>query len=206
MKNEYICNNKNVIGLYDMTRSGNNEWNYQISIGDKVAFKEMFEFYYAGLCVYATRFIEDVLVCEDIVQDVFCSVWLNRKNLDPALSIKSYLLTSVRNHSFNYLQRKKKSLRIAEAEILHITEDTEEAILLNELERKLAEALSKLPTEYRIAFEMSRMENKPVEEIALNLGVSTRTVERYRNRATEILRKELKDYIPLLLILLHIKI
>lgn len=191
-----------------MTKSNNTEWSYQISLGDEVAFKQMFEYYYAALCIYARRFIEEINVCEDIVQDVFCMVWLNRKNIDPGLSFKSYLLTSVRNHCLNNLRSRNthKFLQVNIEENLYDSENAEELLFLNELEELLANALSKLPTEYRIAFEMSRMENKSVEEIALKLGVSTRTVERYRNKAVEILRKELKDYIPLLLILLHIKI
>jgi RNA polymerase sigma-70 factor (ECF subfamily) len=191
--------------MTSMTKLNHNAWSYQISLGDKVAFKEMFECYYAGLCVYAKRFIEDLLVCEDIVQDVFCAVWVNRKNIDHTLSIKGYLLTSVRNHCFNYLQRKKDNIKINDVENLHLTEDAEELILLHELEKKLADALSQLPTEYRIAFEMSRMENKTTEEIAIHLNVSPRTVERYRNKALELLKKELKDYLPLILLMLQIR-
>ena len=188
-----------------MTNANHSEWVYHISLGDKIAFKEMFEFYYPGLCMYANRFLEDLHVCEDIAQDVFCSVWLNRKNLDSTLSIKSYLLTSVRNHCLNHLQRKKDNTKIGDVENLFVTEDTDELILLHELEQKLADALSKLPTEYQIAFEMSRMENKSVEEIAEKLNVSTRTVERYRNKALELLKKDLKDYLPLILLMLQIR-
>lgn len=188
-----------------MTYTNHSEWVYHVSLGDKVAFKEMFEFYYPGLCIYANRFLEDLLVCEDIVQDVFCSVWVHRKNLDHTLSVKSYLLTSVRNHCLNHLQRKKDNTKIGDVENLYVTEDTDELILLHDLEQMLAEALSKLPTEYRIAFEMSRIENKSVEEIAAKLNVSPRTVERYRNKALDLLKKELKDYLPLILLMLQIR-
>ena len=71
--------------------------------------------------------------------------------------------------------------------------------MLNELETLLEQTLAKLPTEYRIAFEMSRMEGKSMDEIAETMGVSVRTVERYRNKALDILKKELKDYLPFLL-------
>ena len=48
---------------------------------------------------------------------------------------------------------------------------------------------------------MSRMEQKSMDEIAEIMGVSVRTVERYRNKALDILKKELKDYLPFLLFL-----
>lgn len=178
-----------------------NQWSHLISLGDKDAFREMFEYYYAALCVYARRYVEDIHACEDIVQDIFCSVWINRENLDCSLSIKSYLLTSVRNHCLNYLRSKNVKARSNDNidDHLYYSENMEDLLFLHELEDLLTEALAKLPTEYRIAFEMSRMENKLIEEIAERLQVSTRTVERYRNKALEILRKELKDYLPLLL-------
>lgn len=71
----------------------------------------------------------------------------------------------------------------------------------NELRDLQAKALAKLPPEYRLAFEMNRFEQKSTVEIAEAMGVSVKTIERYRNKATEILREELKDYLPLLLFL-----
>ena len=75
----------------------------------------------------------------------------------------------------------------------------EDIYTLNELEALLEQTLSKLPPEYRLAFELSRIEQKSMDEIAEIMGVSVRTVERYRDKALDILKKELKDYLPLLL-------
>lgn len=88
----------------------------------------------------------------------------------------------------------------------YYSENMEELFLLHELEGLLVDALSKLPTEYRIALEMSRMENKSVEEIAERLQVSPRTVERYRNKALDLLKKDLKNYLPLLLFMIHTRL
>ena len=185
------------------------QWSRTISLGDQVAFREMFECYYAALCIYARRYIEDIQTCEDVVQDVFCMVWVNREKLDYTASLKSYLVVSVRNKCLNYL-RSKGSLRYSDRsgidEHPYYSENMEELLFLRELEGLLADALSKLPTEYRIAFEMSRMENKSVEEIAERLQVSPRTVERYRNKALDLLKKDLKDYLPLLLFMIHTRI
>lgn len=57
----------------------------------------------------------------------------------------------------------------------------------------------KLPETYRLIFEMSRLENKSNVEIAETLNIPLRTVERYKAKAIEILKKDLKDYLPLLL-------
>jgi RNA polymerase sigma-70 factor (ECF subfamily) len=84
-------------------------------------------------------------------------------------------------------------------------ENPDSVWMLDELEQLLADALAKLPPEYRMAFEMSCLEDQPVGEIAKVMGVSVRTVERYQNRAIEILKSELKDYLPLVIFVLSRK-
>ena len=78
------------------------------------------------------------------------------------------------------------------------SDETEAIYSLNELYDMLQAKLDELPMEYRIAFEMSRLENRNLEEIAFVLNVSTRTVERYRDKSLQILKKELKDFLPLI--------
>ncbi len=185
------------------------EWLWNISLNDEEAFQQMFEHFYANLCLYAKRFIPDLRTREDIVQDVFCSVWINRKKIDYNIPVRNYLVTIVKHHCLNYLRKtnKQEFVNAVEIEKLPIyVEDNEGMFLLKELEEMFSRILAGLPTEYRIAFEMSRIENKSSNEIAEVLGVSVRSVERYRNKAVEILKTELKDYLPLLYILLNIKL
>ncbi|MDR2680392.1 MAG: RNA polymerase sigma-70 factor [Tannerella sp.] len=179
-------------------------WIYDISKNDRTAFKEMFECYYAALCVYARRFVKYADVSEDIVQDVFCAVWTNRQHMDYRIPAKNYLTAAVRNHCLNYLrdQRPEAFDDLSHPENIPHTENLDSVWMLAELERLLADALAKLPPEYRMAFEMSRLEDRPVGEIAKVMGVSVRTVERYRNRAVEILKTELKDYLPFVIFIL----
>jgi RNA polymerase sigma-70 factor (ECF subfamily) len=184
------------------------DWFWNASLNDETAFRQMFEHYYSDLCIYAKRFIQDLETREDIIQDMFCAVWMSRKNIDFSLPVTNYLITSVKYHCLNYL-RKHKANEIDNSIIIEnipvYAEDNEGIFMLHELEDLFARTLASLPEQYRIAFEMSRLENKSTSEIAEKLGISVRTVERYRNKATEILRTQLKDYLPLLWIFLHIK-
>jgi RNA polymerase sigma-70 factor (ECF subfamily) len=180
------------------------QWMYNISQNDRTAFREMFECFYAALCVYARHFVGLDDVSEDIVQDVFCAVWSNRHRIDYSIPTKNYLKTAVRNHCLNYLRDRRTTTfdELPQPANMDCSENPDSVWMLNELEQLLADALAKLPTEYRMAFEMSRLEERPVGEIAKAMGVSIRTVERYRNRAVEILKTELKDYLPLLVFIL----
>lgn len=171
---------------------------------DQIAYRFLFEHYYGALCLYAKRYIDDRAVREDVVQDVFFSIWAKRKGIVTHSSGKNYLITCVKNTSLNYLRKQgyqEEYLDRVKVSMPAYSENLDDVYTLKELQTLLESALAKLPVEYRVAFEMSRFEQKTSAEIAEVMNVSVRTVERYRNRATEILKEELKDYLPLLLFL-----
>ncbi len=178
----------------------------EISVSDdKRAFETLFDLYYPALCIYAKRFIGNRATREDIVQDVFYTLWEKRKLIDITTSAKSYLLAILKNVSLNHLRKQGCMDEYAEMQRIRTESDPREhpydLYTLSELEALLERALEKLPDEYRIAFVMSRLELKKTSEIAEVLGVSTRTVERYRDRALHILQYELRDYLPLCFLL-----
>ncbi|WP_347394427.1 sigma-70 family RNA polymerase sigma factor, partial [Parabacteroides leei] len=78
-------------------------------------------------------------------------------------------------------------------------ENNDDFYTLTELQELLAKALNKLPEDYRRVFILNRFEDKSYGEIAESMDISTRTVERYKNKAIELLKKDLKDYLPLLI-------
>ena len=173
---------------------------------DEVAFRYLFEHYYPSLCLFAKRFIDDRETREDIVQEVFFRLWDKRKQITVTSSAQNYLLTSVRNLCLNYLRRQEVQQPFEES--LFDQPDDEEGdrlIQLRELEEQLAQALAQLPPEYRLAFELNRMEGKSLEEVAQRMGVSTRTVERYQDKAIALLQTEVKEYLPLFLLLFAMK-
>lgn len=71
------------------------------------AFKLLFESYYPSLCIFGRRYIESEEVVEDVVQDVFTSLWENRHRINIETSAKNYLITMTRNFCLNYLQRNR---------------------------------------------------------------------------------------------------
>jgi len=171
---------------------------------DQQAFRSLFDHYYASLCLYAKRYIDDRSTREDIVQDVFFTIWEKRNQIEVNTSAKNYLITSVKHTSLNYLRKLNNfhdyQDKIAENPPVY-SENIDELYNLYELEELLHNILKRIPEEYAIAFTMSRFEDKSTVEIAEALQVSVRTVERYRNRAVDILKNELKDFLPFSLIL-----
>ena len=171
---------------------------------DKHSFQKLFESCYAPLCLFAKRYIEDLNVREDIVQEVFFRLWEKRKNISVNTSTRNYLIACVKNICLNQIKREyyKEEIQKEFAKRIPLySNDTDNMYSYQELSEKLRAALDKLPVEYRIAFEMSKLENRDLGEIASVLNVSTRTVERYRDKSIQILKEELKDFLPLFIYL-----
>lgn len=170
---------------------------------DQVAYRSLFEQYYVSLCQFARRYIDDQETREDIVQDVFFTIWEKRKTIIPYTSGKNFLITCVKNLSLNYLRSqgyKQEYETTIKKNIPIYFNNQDDLYTLQELQHLLYQTLEKLPPEYRLAFELNRLENKSIEEIAEIMGVSCRTVKRYKSKAIEILKKELKDYLPLFIL------
>ncbi len=175
---------------------------WKIAINDdKEAYRTLFDLFYPALCLFAKRYVEERAVAEDLVQDVFVTLWESRKKIRVESSARNYLVVSVRNQCLNYLKREGYKQNYIDAYLAKNADqsDYDEFYLLTELQKLLDEALAKLPETYRLIFEMSRLENNSNTEIAEKLNIPLRTVERYKAKAIEILKKDLKDYLPLLL-------
>ncbi len=75
----------------------------KIREGDADAFKNLFETYCQALIYFAWRYVKNTQIAENIVQDVFLRIWLNRTKLNPVLKIKSYLYKAVKNQAMQHL-------------------------------------------------------------------------------------------------------
>ena len=168
---------------------------------DDEAFRSLFFEFFSSLCVFAHRYIDDWATCEDIVQDTFFKIWKNRKSIEISTSSRNFLITSVRNSCIDYL-RKQDLVRVwQEREVLEKSKYTPDDLYSHiELEQMLSAALEKLPENIRNVFELNRFEGKSYKEIAEQQGISVKTVEAHISKALKILRVELKDYLPLLIL------
>ena len=174
---------------------------------DKDAFRQLFEAFYAPLCVYAGRYFSGRDTTEDVVQEVFIKLWENRNRIVIGRSVRRYLMVMVRNHSVN-LQKSGHARHLVNTDRLYdraedlVGDDSETLYTMNELRSRLSALLASMPEEYRVAFVLSRVEKLKTSEIAERMNVSERSVERYRSHAVEILKRHMKEYLPLLTLLL----
>jgi RNA polymerase sigma-70 factor, ECF subfamily len=169
--------------------------------GDQTAFELLFRFYYPGLVVFASQITMDREEAEEIVQDFFVRLWTKRKSIHESGSVKSYLFTSIRNSSLNFLKRKKVKEKLI-GELKQLMKDNllfEPDLFIDAgLQQEIRQAFDKLPPRTREVFVLSRFKGMKNEEIALEFNLSKRTVETHITHALKILREELKDYLTLI--------
>jgi RNA polymerase sigma-70 factor (family 1) len=173
--------------------------------GQESAFEQMFRTYYERLCRYADTLLRDTDEAEEMVQTVFLTIWEKRADLEITLSLKAYLYRAVHNHCLNRI--KHYSVRENHREYsLYFQPDgydsVTEAIHAHELEERIERAVSKLPEQCQVVFRMSRFEELKYQEIADQLGLSVKTIENQIGKALRIMRQELSDYLPVLIILI----
>lgn len=172
-------------------------------------FRKLYEEYYAPFCIYAKRFINDISICEDIVSDVFASLWDKRESIELKKdTATAYLKICVRNSCLNHLKHQEYEWsynELCQKQSPVYATEPDSVYTLNELYDMLFKTLERLPPNYRIVFAKSFFEGKTHAEIAQELNLSVKSINRYKQKTMDLLRKEFKDYLPLLLCLITLQ-
>lgn len=177
--------------------------------GNERIFEVVFRKYYQSLCNYANSMLKELDEAEEIVQNLFSGIWEKRTDLEINVSLKSYLYRAVHNHCLNrikHLKIREEYQQYADNYYETSYESVNQIVIKNELERKIHEAIDKLPEQCRLIFRLSRFEELKYHEIAEQLGISPKTVENQVGKALKILRTELAEYLPLIILLIDVLI
>lgn len=168
-------------------------------------FDKIYIQYYARVRRFVGEYAFSGQDCNDIVQDVFVSLWNRRDSIDFGDKISSYLLKTAKSRCIDYIRHKSTVSRYQEECFIRLSSleqipdyDLGEA----ELEALLREAVDKLPPRCREVFIKSRFEDKKNKEIAVEMNISESTVENQMTIAMKRISQYLHDYLPLLLFFL----
>ncbi|MDR1557086.1 MAG: RNA polymerase sigma-70 factor [Tannerellaceae bacterium] len=173
----------------------------------------LFEEYRGQFVRFANSYVRDLTVAEDFTLEAFMYYWENRHTLNPDSNIPAYILTVIKHKCLNYLEHLHVREDVAEKLRNHAEWElqtrisTLEACDPNELftaeiREMVRKTLAAMPAQTRRIFIRSRFLNESYKEIAERYGISVKGVEFHISKALKILRRELKDYFPLLGILL----
>lgn len=175
-----------------------------VSQGDQNAFGIIFEKYWKRLYSYAYRIYREEEICEDVVQEIFISLWNNSQNI-LILNLEAYLLKSVKYKISNHIRSlkfTKDHLDVLEGII--VSQKSINDVEYKEFESGIMEKINKLSPKCREVFVLSRIEYLSNSEIAARLNLSIHTVEKHISNALKELRGNLNvlKYYTLLIVLL----
>jgi RNA polymerase sigma-70 factor (ECF subfamily) len=172
--------------------------------GDKKSFNLLFESYYENLCHYTASILHDHDSAEDIVQDLFADIWIQRNRLNIETSLSSYLYRSVYHATLDYLKHLKVRDRFESVLSLQPPISYDDSMVISEMAKQIENSINQLPEQCRLIFKLSRVENLKYREIAEKLEISENTVDTQIRRALNRLKEDLKDYLVIILFLFHI--
>ena len=174
---------------------------------DRNEYELVFRQYYESLCHYANSWMKDMDAAEEVVQNTFVKLWEKRESLKLEVSVKSYLYKAVYHASLNEIKHQKvkdKYIKMKGNE--EPSGELRSESSLRELERRIEAALTKLPEQCRLVFQLSRFEHLKYREIAEVLNISVKTVENQMGKALKLMRQNLSDYLVITIIILNLLI
>lgn len=163
--------------------------------GDESSFNKVYNQYSEKVYRLAFRILKNDEQSEEIVQETFIRLWLNREGLDSSGNMWLYLYVIAKRLSLDAYKIICKSSVLSEKllqEIHTIRNTTEEEILANELEQFTEKVISKLPKQQQLIFKLSRVEGLSHQEIANQLNLSPNTVKNHMVEALKTLKAQLK--------------
>jgi RNA polymerase sigma-19 factor, ECF subfamily len=166
--------------------------------GDAQALETLFRSFHARLCAFAFGYLQNAADAEEVVQDVFLSIWQKREEIEVRSSLRAYLFRAVRNRALNRSARARLEQRwLEEASSddleLQTADPIDKTLEHAELVTRVHAAIAALPPGCRRVLQLRWQEQLSYLEIADALGISEKGVENQLARARKALKTMLAD-------------
>lgn len=173
-----------------MKRKKRNDFAVRLRNDDIGAFNTLYWEYHSAVYANAFKLIKDAVVAEDIVQEVFVTLWEKRHKIDPKQDIAGWLFVVSHHKTIDQLKRK---LRHALAEKI-LQAVVEEPVSPNndftdEQLGAIEKAVDQLSPQKRKVFELCKMQKRTYEKAAEELHISKYTVKEYLSEAMISIKK-----------------
>jgi len=161
--------------------------------GNEDAFDAVFKRYYEGLLQFARVLLPyPTDEAEDVVAEMFCTLWYNRRQIAISTTLSAYLYVSVRNRVFDYYRKRKTTFSLPE-EALTETPDVDhqqpdQQLMYKDVTSQIQQLVGQLPAQMQLVFKMHRYEGFSYEEIAGLLNISVNSVKTHMFRALKFLK------------------
>ena len=171
------------------------EYFVRIADGDEEAFSVIFYHYTARIHPFIKKMTRSEEVTEEIVQDVFMSLWRSKEQLVCIENYTAYIFTIATNKTYNYLKskaRKEKHLNNLAKDQRDFTNNTAESIELHETRELVGQLVRQLPPQKKLIYKLTREEGLSHDQIAVQLRISKNTVKNHLVETLRFLRENLQ--------------
>lgn len=159
--------------------------------GDKEAFEIIVKRYRKSLIYFITKYVKNIEAAEDIAQDAFLYIIINKKEYDFKYSLKTYLYIIAKCRAINYLKRQSRFVDFKDEYIKEEKYDIDDIIIKNEQKQVIYNAVKKLKKEYQIVLELKEMQGFNNKEICKILNKTMPQTKMLIYRARKSLNKKL---------------
>lgn len=176
--------------------------------GNRQAFSQLFKARYPGLYAFALKLTRSQVLAEEIIQDVFLNIWLNRSDLGKIENFSAYLNRMTKNLSLNALRNIAKHKVLAgdfEAEEIP-DRSTEHALDYKDTVALMQKAIERLPPQQQEVYKLCHKEGLTYEQAAIRLNIAPSTIHSHMKGALRGIRIHFKKMgIPMVIIALILR-
>jgi DNA-directed RNA polymerase specialized sigma24 family protein len=162
---------------------------FALGDGNRKVFSQIFEKYFAALCLFAERIV-GAENAEDVIEELFVGLWNKQRSFNDEEHLKAFLYHAAKNACLDFLRSNKRAN----------VRNTTYANLIDELHQ----AIDELPAQCSKIVKLGYFEGLSNAEIAQKLGISVQTVKNQKGHAITLLKKRLPSkWLLLVFIVLH---
>ncbi len=161
------------------------------STEDYRAFTELYNRHWTAVYRHALKVLRSVSDAEDIVQEIFASLWKRRHSLEIQGPLEAYLYSSTRFQCIHIIEQNiglYSSIDTVPQNLLPVNPISEEHIDAHQLEQQINAIVETLPEKMKQVFMLSRKHQLTHREIAERLNISEETVKKQVYNALKVIR------------------
>ncbi|MFZ6009151.1 MAG: RNA polymerase sigma-70 factor [Bacteroidota bacterium] len=161
-------------------------------------FAEIYQTFWKRLYCVAYNHLRDKVLAQEIVQDVFVKLWLNRKEIRQVENTEAYLLRALRNKIYDHFDSvacRKKHYKLALDNFSAESDSIDDIMVFNEGMSVIGDELKKMPKKTQMVFRLSKFHRYTNDEIAVKTRLSSKAVEYHITQAIKKLRIRLAIFL-----------
>ena len=166
----------------------------EIARGNDKAFRTLYDASFDHISAYIFKLCKSTAATEEIVQEIFLNLWVNRAALADVEVPEAYIFTIARNKTIDFLRRLAKETRLINTLSVQLQQpdnNIDDKLNREELQRIIEEALSQLSPQKNQVFRLSKQEGLSHDEIAARLGLSKSTVKNHLSETLKHIREHI---------------